>query len=78
MDALYQVRVRKGETDLAIDQLRETLRLLAAERAPGISKLEKRLEEVGLTGRAWSVGWLVGWLVDVESHAACSMGSTLK
>lgn len=46
MDALYQVRTRKSETDLAIDQLRETLGLLAAERAPGISKLEKRLEEV--------------------------------
>ncbi|KAI8464229.1 MAG: flagellar alpha dynein [Monoraphidium minutum] len=46
MDALYQVRVRKADTDLAIDQLREALGLLAGERAPGISKLEKRLEEV--------------------------------
>lgn len=46
MDALYQVRVHKSETDLSIDALRETLCLLAAERAPGASKLEKRLEEV--------------------------------
>jgi len=46
MDALYQVRTRKGESDLGIDQLRETLRMLAGERVPGINKLEKRLEEV--------------------------------
>ena len=46
MDALYQIRVRKADTDLTIDQLRETLALLAAERAPGVAKLEKRLEEV--------------------------------
>ncbi|GBF96391.1 dynein heavy chain axonemal [Raphidocelis subcapitata] len=46
MDALYQVRVGRAETDLAIDQLRETLAMLAAERAPGIGKLEKRLEEM--------------------------------
>lgn len=52
MDALYQVRVHKSETDLSIDALRETLRLLAAERAPGAGKLEKRLEEVsGRRGR---------------------------
>lgn len=54
MDALYQVRVHKAETDLSIDALRETLRLLAAERAPGAAKLEKRLEEVcGLTLTCW-------------------------
>jgi hypothetical protein len=47
MDALYQIRAHRSETDLAIDQLRETLALLAAERAPGIGKLEKRLDEVG-------------------------------
>ena len=57
MDSLYQVRVHKAETDLSIDALRETLHLLAAERAPGAGKLEKRLEEVSapasLTG-AWT------------------------
>lgn len=46
MDALYQVKSRRAETDLSIDQLRETLRLLAGEKVPGVSKLEKRLEEV--------------------------------
>jgi hypothetical protein len=46
MDALYQVRARKADTDLAIDQLREILGLLAAERSLGVGKLEKRLEEV--------------------------------
>lgn len=46
MDALHQARARKGETDLAVDQLRETLRLLAAERAPGVRGLEKRLDDL--------------------------------
>jgi hypothetical protein len=52
MDALYQIRVHRAETDLAIDQLRETLVLLAAERVPGIGKLEKRLDEVGCRAAA--------------------------
>ena len=43
MDSLYQVRVHKAETDLSIDALRETLHLLAAERAPVLLSAKVRL-----------------------------------
>jgi hypothetical protein len=39
-----QVKVKKAENDLAIEQLRETFRVLAADKVP-VAKLEKRLDE---------------------------------
>eukprot|EP00879_Flechtneria_rotunda_P017284 GHRR01018106.1.p1 GENE.GHRR01018106.1~~GHRR01018106.1.p1 ORF type:complete len:1124 (+),score=375.49 GHRR01018106.1:243-3374(+) len=46
MDALYQVKLKKSENDLLIEQLRETLRTLAADKIMPTTKLEKRLEDV--------------------------------
>jgi hypothetical protein len=39
------VKVKKSDSDLLIEQLKETLRVLAADKIP-TSKLEKRLEDV--------------------------------
>lgn len=39
-----QVKVKKADMDLLIEQLHETLHVLAADKVPTI-KLEKRLEE---------------------------------
>jgi aspartate oxidase len=39
------VKVKKSDNDLLIEQLKETLRVLAADKIP-TSKLEKRLEDV--------------------------------
>lgn len=44
-DDAMQVKVKKADNDLLIEQLRETFRVLAAERVP-TNKLEKRLDEV--------------------------------
>lgn len=40
-----QVKIKKGDTDLAIDQLREVFRVLAVDKVP-TSKLEKRLDDL--------------------------------
>eukprot|EP00882_Tetradesmus_deserticola_P010125 GHRQ01010697.1.p1 GENE.GHRQ01010697.1~~GHRQ01010697.1.p1 ORF type:complete len:387 (+),score=127.04 GHRQ01010697.1:1021-2181(+) len=45
MDSLYQVKVKKSDNDLLIEQMKETLRVLAADKIP-TGKLEKRLEDV--------------------------------
>lgn len=68
MDSLYQVRVRKAHTDLAIDQLRETMGMLAAERVPGISKLEKRLDEVRRLHHLLPSEW--GMRHEAQGHCA--------
>lgn len=45
MSPCQQVKVKKSDNDLLIEQLKETLRVLAADKIP-TSKLEKRLEDV--------------------------------
>lgn len=44
MDALFQVKSQRSQTDLLIDQLHEAFAQLAEEKVPGINKMEKRLE----------------------------------
>ncbi len=45
MDALYQVKSQRAQTDLLIDQLHEAFSQLAKDKVPGVNKMEKRLEE---------------------------------
>lgn len=44
MDALFQVKFKKVETDLLFDQLRECFSMLGQHKQP-VAKLDKRLEE---------------------------------
>lgn len=45
MDSLFQVKVKKVETDLLIDQLHEVFLQLGKEKV-AVTKFEKRLEDV--------------------------------
>ena len=45
MDTSFQVKVKKSETDLVIDQLHEVFIQLGKDKV-SVSKFEKRLEEV--------------------------------
>eukprot|EP00891_Asterochloris_glomerata_P001316 jgi/Astpho2/1316/Aster-06188 len=46
MDSLYQTRVKKGETDLLIEQLREVLHFLTNSHKTNMHKAEKELNDV--------------------------------
>ncbi|DBA86689.1 TPA: Dynein alpha chain, flagellar outer arm [Trebouxia sp. C0004] len=46
MDSLYQARVKKSETDLLIDQLKETLHYLTVQNKINMHKADKELSEV--------------------------------
>ncbi|KAK9817742.1 hypothetical protein WJX72_001478 [[Myrmecia] bisecta] len=46
MDSLYQSRVKKNETDLLIDQLRETFSFLNATYKINMHKADKQLDEI--------------------------------
>lgn len=42
---VLQIKVKKADNDLLIEQLREVFRVLAADKIP-VTKLEKRLDDV--------------------------------
>jgi dynein heavy chain len=42
---VLQIKIKKADNDLLIEQLREVFRVLAADKIP-VTKLEKRLDDV--------------------------------